>query len=92
MGNALVNRDIDKLFFTRSTQVGRIIAKNCAEKLLPVSLELGGKDPAIVLNDADLKRAAKGIAWGAIMNAGQTCVSIERVYVQSEIYFNLLKN
>lgn len=91
VGNALVNSDINKLFFTGSTQVGRIIAKNCAEKLLPVSLELGGKDPAIVLNNADLKRAAKGIAWGAIMNAGQTCVSVERVYVQSEIYFQFIE-
>ncbi|MFN3407333.1 MAG: aldehyde dehydrogenase family protein, partial [Caldimicrobium sp.] len=60
IGNALVKSNIDKLFFTGSTYVGKIISKDAAEKLLPVSLELGGKDPAIVLEDADLERAAMG--------------------------------
>ena len=91
IGSALVKSNIDKLFFTGSTIVGKIISKEAAEKLLPISLELGGKDPAIVLNDADLERAAMGITWGAIMNAGQTCVSIERVYVQKNIYDSFLK-
>lgn len=90
VGEALVKSDIDKLFFTGSTKVGKIIAKTAAEKLLPVSLELGGKDPAIVLEDADLDRAAMGILWGSIMNAGQTCVSVERVYVDENIFDTFL--
>lgn len=90
-GEALVKSNIDKLFFTGSTRVGKIIAKTAAERLLPISLELGGKDAAIILDDADLDRAAMGITWGAIMNTGQTCVSIERVYVQEKIFDSFLK-
>ncbi|NPV10292.1 MAG: aldehyde dehydrogenase family protein [Ignavibacteria bacterium] len=90
IGKALVESSIDKLFFTGSTKVGKIISKAASEKLLPVSLELGGKDPAIVLADADLDRAVYGILWGSLMNAGQTCVSIERVYVDEKIYDNFL--
>ena len=86
IGQALVQSSIDKLFFTGSTKVGRLISIAASEKLLPVSLELGGKDPAIVLADADLDRAVYGILWGSLMNAGQTCVSIERVYVDGKIY------
>ncbi len=86
VGEALVKSPIDKLFFTGSTAVGKIIAKATAEKLLPVSLELGGKDPAIVLEDSDLDRTVQGILWGCLMNAGQTCVSIERVYVDEKIF------
>jgi succinate-semialdehyde dehydrogenase/glutarate-semialdehyde dehydrogenase len=86
IGEALVKSEINKLFFTGSTKVGKIISRVAAEKLLPLSLELGGKDPAIVLGDADIERAAMGISWGALMNAGQTCVSVERVYVQEKIY------
>lgn len=90
IGEALVKSNIDKLFFTGSTKVGKIISKNAADKLLPVSLELGGKDPAIVLEDADLDRTAMGILWGSIMNAGQTCVSVERVYVDEKIFETFL--
>lgn len=86
VGEALVKSSIDKLFFTGSTAVGKIIAKTAAEKLLPVSLKLGGKDSAIVLEDADLDRTIQGILWGSLMNAGQTCVSIERVYVYEKIF------
>jgi acyl-CoA reductase-like NAD-dependent aldehyde dehydrogenase len=86
VGQALVLSSIDKLFFTGSTKVGKIISSIASEKLLPVSLELGGKDPAIVIKDADLDRTIYGILWGSLMNAGQTCVSIERVYVDEEIY------
>lgn len=76
----------DFVQFTGSTATGRTIAIRCAEQLKPVSLELGGKDPAIVLEDADLARAVEGIAWGGLFNAGQVCISVERVYVVSEIY------
>jgi betaine-aldehyde dehydrogenase len=76
----------DFVQFTGSTTSGRAVAIRCAEHLKPVSLELGGKDPAIVLEDADLARAVEGIAWGGLFNAGQVCISVERVYVVSEIY------
>lgn len=90
VGQALVQSDIDKLFFTGSTNVGKIISKITADKLLPVSLELGGKDAAIVLEDADLERTAQGIVWGALTNAGQTCVSVERIYAHEKIHNELL--
>ncbi|MEJ7635586.1 aldehyde dehydrogenase family protein [Aeromicrobium sp.] len=76
----------DYVQFTGSTATGRAVAVRCAEQLKPVSLELGGKDPAIVLEDADLSRAVQGIAWGGLFNAGQVCISVERVYVVSEVY------
>ena len=69
---------------------GRLIARQCAERLIPYSLELGGKDPALVLADADLDRAANGIAWGGMFNSGQVCVSVERVYVEAPVYDEFL--
>jgi acyl-CoA reductase-like NAD-dependent aldehyde dehydrogenase len=62
------------------------VAKAAAENLVPVSLELGGKDAAIVCNDADVARSAAGIAWGAFHNTGQNCAAIERVYVEDQVY------
>lgn len=76
----------DMIQFTGSTATGKKVAAACAERLIPCSLELGGKDPAIVLADADLDRAANGITWGAFFNSGQVCVSIERVYVEAPVY------
>ena len=76
----------DYVHFTGSTATGRKVAVACAERLIPCSLELGGKDPAVVLADADVERAANGIAWGGMTNSGQVCVSIERVYVEAPIY------
>lgn len=76
----------DYVQFTGSTATGRRIGMRCAELLKPYSLELGGKDPAIVLADADLDRAANGIAWGGLMNSGQVCISVERVYVEAPVY------
>lgn len=84
-GTAVVDA-VDYVQFTGSTDTGRSVAVRCAELLKPFSLELGGKDPAIVLEDADLKRAAEGIAWGGLFNAGQVCISVERVYVVSKVY------
>lgn len=80
-GEALVRSGVDKISFTGSTAVGRAVMRTAAETLTPVTLELGGKDPALVLEDADLERAARGIVFGAFFNAGQTCISIERAYV-----------
>ena len=83
---AAVIANSDYVHFTGSTATGRKVAVACAERLIPYSLELGGKDPAVVLADADLERAANGIAWGGMFNSGQVCVSIERVYVEAPIY------
>jgi acyl-CoA reductase-like NAD-dependent aldehyde dehydrogenase len=77
---------VDYLQFTGSTPTGRKVAVACAQRLIPYGLELGGKDPAIVLADADLDRAANGITWGGIFNSGQVCVSVERVYVEAPVY------
>jgi len=84
-GAALVDT-VDFVQFTGSTRTGRAIAVRAAERLIPYSLELGGKDPAIVLADADLDRTVEGVLWGALFNAGQVCVSIERVYVEAPVY------
>lgn len=84
-GAAVVD-NVDYVQFTGSTRTGKAIAKACAERLIPYSLELGGKDPAIVLSDADLDRAANGIAYGGLFNAGQVCISVERVYVEAPVY------
>ena len=83
---AAVIANSDYVHFTGSTATGRKVAVACAERLIPYSLELGGKDPAVVLADADLERAANGIAWGGMFNSGQVCVSIERVYVEAPVY------
>jgi acyl-CoA reductase-like NAD-dependent aldehyde dehydrogenase len=85
-GAALTQSPIDKLIFTGSVPTGKRIAMAAAERLLPVVLELGGKDPMIVLEDADLEVASSAAVWGAFMNAGQTCLSVERCYVHREIY------
>jgi len=84
-GAALIEH-VDMVQFTGSTATGRKVAVACAERLIPCSLELGGKDPAIVLADADLERAANGITWGGFFNSGQVCVSTERVYVEAPVY------
>ncbi|WP_167471621.1 aldehyde dehydrogenase family protein [Nocardia arthritidis] len=84
-GAAVVD-NVDFVQFTGSTATGRKIAVACAERMVPYSLELGGKDPAIVLADADLDRAAHGIAFGGMFNSGQVCISVERVYVEAPVY------
>ncbi len=83
---AAVIENSDYVHFTGSTATGRKVAVACAQQLKPFSLELGGKDPAIVLADADIDRAANGIAWGGMFNSGQVCISVERVYVEAPVY------
>ncbi|XXX81148.1 aldehyde dehydrogenase family protein [Sorangium sp. So ce134] len=85
VGAALVEAGVDLVVFTGSVATGKKIAVACAERLIPTSLELGGKDSAIVLGDCDLERAARGVVWGAFTNAGQNCASIERVYVEQPV-------
>jgi acyl-CoA reductase-like NAD-dependent aldehyde dehydrogenase len=76
----------DMIMFTGSTEVGKSIMRRAADTLTPVSLELGGKDPMIVLRDADIERAANAAAYYSMQNGGQTCISIERVYVEAPVY------
>ncbi|MBI2996687.1 MAG: aldehyde dehydrogenase family protein [Candidatus Melainabacteria bacterium] len=82
----LINSNIDKIIFTGSVEAGRKIAEHAARNLLPVSLELGGKDPAIIFKSCNVDYACGGVLWGALSNCGQACASIERVYVESDIY------
>ena len=84
-GAALVD-EADFIQFTGSTRTGRKIARRAAERLIPYSLELGGKDAMIVLADADLERAANAAVWGGMFNSGQACTSVERVYVEEPVY------
>jgi len=84
-GAALIDA-VDFVQFTGSTATGRRVAVRAAERLIGCSLELGGKDPMIVLADADLERAVNAAAWGALFNAGQVCVSVERIYVEAPVY------
>jgi len=90
-GEALVTAGVDRIHLTGSPTTGRRVLAAAAPRLTPVSLELGGKDPAIVLADADLDRAARGIAFGAFFNAGQSCVAVERVYVEEPVYEKFLR-
>jgi acyl-CoA reductase-like NAD-dependent aldehyde dehydrogenase len=85
-GAALTSSAIDKLVFTGSVPTGKRIAQAAAARLLPVVLELGGKDPMLVLDDADIDVASSGAVWGAFVNAGQACLSVERCYVHRKVY------
>ena len=84
-GGALVDES-DYVQFTGSERTGKVVMRRAADTLTPVSLELGGKDPMIVTRDADLDRAVNAAAWGGLLNTGQICISIERVYVEEPIY------
>jgi acyl-CoA reductase-like NAD-dependent aldehyde dehydrogenase len=84
-GRALID-EVDMIMFTGSTRTGRKVAQAAAERLIPCSLELGGKDPMIVLADADLERAANVATYYSMQNSGQTCISIERAYVEAPVY------
>jgi acyl-CoA reductase-like NAD-dependent aldehyde dehydrogenase len=86
VGQAVINGRPDYVFLTGSNTTGRNVMKAAAELLIPVTCELGGKDPMIVLEDADLDAAARWGIWGAFYNAGQTCMGIERVYVVDAVY------
>ena len=79
------------IFFTGSPRVGRLVMSAAAKHLTPLTLELGGKSPAVVDRDADLETAAKRIAWGKFLNAGQTCVAPDYLYVHEEVAINLVK-
>lgn len=89
--NALLEERFDYIFFTGSPEVGKIIMEKASVHLTPVTLELGGKSPAIVDKDANIKLSAKRIVWGKYTNAGQTCVAPDYVYVHEKVYKVFLK-
>jgi len=84
-GVALASSDVDKISFTGSTRTAKKVAASCAEKMIPVVLECGGKDPVLVDRDADIDKAAEITLWHAMSNAGQSCIGAERVYVHREV-------
>src|SRR2546430_2866460 len=90
-GAALVGSGVDKIMFTGSGATGKRVAEAAAKYLTPVVLELGGKDPMIVLDDANVKNAARGAVWGAFANSGQACASVERCYVHESIADQFIK-
>ena len=86
VSRAFFDNGVNKIFFTGSVPVGKQLMAAAAPTLTPLSLELGGKDPMIVLEDADLERAANGAAWAGYQNAGQSCGGVERIYVEEAVY------
>lgn len=90
-GDAFIDGGVDKLFFTGSVKVGKYLMKQASKKLIPLVLELGGNDPMIVCEDADLERAAAGALWGGFSNAGQSCCGVERIYVHDSVYNDFLR-
>lgn len=85
-GAALCDADVNKIFFTGSVATGRRVMAAAAQKPIPVELELGGKDAFLVCADANLERAARAAVWGALLNAGQACVSVERILVVDAVH------
>jgi acyl-CoA reductase-like NAD-dependent aldehyde dehydrogenase len=89
-GSALIEAGVDYVVFTGSVATGRKVAAACGERLIPCTLELGGKAPAVVCPDADLSRTAQALVWGAFANSGQICASVERVYAHAAIHDELV--
>ena len=85
-GAALCRSGVGKIAFTGSSATGRRVMAACAENLVPVLMECGGKDAMVVADDADVESAADAAVWGGMSNAGQTCIGIERVYVAEPVY------
>src|SRR5687767_1255710 len=90
-GAALIDAGIDYCVFTGSVATGRKVAAACGERLIPHTLELGGKAPAIVCADADLERTAQALVWGGFCNSGQVCCSVERIYAHSSVHDELVR-
>src|SRR5207302_9204843 len=85
-GNALCLSGVNKVAFTGSGRTGRKVMAACAENLTPVLMELGGKDALIVADDANIDEAVQATVFGALQNAGQACISVERVYATEAVY------
>jgi succinate-semialdehyde dehydrogenase/glutarate-semialdehyde dehydrogenase len=90
VGAALIDAQVDMVCFTGSVATGRKVGAACGERLIPCVLELGGKAPAVVCDDANLDRAAQALVWGAFANSGQICASVERVYVVESVHDELV--
>jgi len=90
ISNNLLAKRWDYIFFTGSVEVGKIVAKAAAENLTPITLELGGKNPCIIDETADLKLAAKRIVWGKFINAGQTCIAPDYILIQKNMKINFI--
>ena len=86
IGEGLIEGGVDHLIFTGSVEVGRRVNALAAQNFIPTTMELGGKDPMLVLDDADVDVASSGALWAGLCNAGQTCASVERVYVHRSLY------
>ncbi|MDY5872197.1 MAG: aldehyde dehydrogenase family protein [Candidatus Methanomethylophilaceae archaeon] len=86
LGSAITSSDVDKIAFTGGTDTGMEVMRSASSKLIPVILELGGKDAMIVMDDADISRAVNGAAWACFVNSGQVCVSVKRIYIQRSVY------
>jgi succinate-semialdehyde dehydrogenase/glutarate-semialdehyde dehydrogenase len=91
VASEMIAMGVDYVNFTGSTAVGREVAERCGRQLVPCTMELGGKDPAIVLGDADLDVVTGSLVWGAFANAGQVCASIERAYVHENLYDEVVR-
>jgi len=91
IGDALIEGRPNKIFLTGSTATGKIIMEKAAKYLIPVELELGGKDPMIVFDDANITRAANAATWGSLLNCGQACIALERIYVKEKVYDDFVK-
>lgn len=85
-GDSFIESGINKLFFTGSVTVGKYLMKKAADRLLPLSLELGGNDAMIVCKDANIERAVGGALWAGLSNSGQSCAGVERIYIDKAIY------
>lgn len=90
IGAKVIDQRPSKIHFTGSVNTGKKIMEHASKYLIPVDLELGGKDPSLVFEDVDLERTVNGIMWGAFTNAGQSCTSIERLYIHESIYDKLV--
>jgi succinate-semialdehyde dehydrogenase/glutarate-semialdehyde dehydrogenase len=90
-GAALIDAGVDQILFTGSVATGRKVGAACGERLIPCTLELGGKAPAVVCADADLERTANALVWGAFAHSGQVCASVERAYVHDAVYEELVR-
>ena len=90
-GKAVIEANPDAVFFTGSVKTGRSVQESAARRGVPTILELGGKDAAVVLSDANIERAAKGITWAAFGFAGQNCAAVERCYVHRDVYTNFVE-
>jgi succinate-semialdehyde dehydrogenase/glutarate-semialdehyde dehydrogenase len=86
VGQELVLSGLDRIIFTGGTDAGRKVMENACQRFTPVTMEMGGKDPFLVMNDADVARASEAAAWGSFVNSGQTCCSVKRIYVQKGVY------